>query len=687
MTDKPYECFGLKCFDEETMIKYLPRPVYTKWKQSIHKEEPMDRETADAIAHAMKTWALENGATHYSHWFIPMTGSSAEKHDAFLEPDSKGDPIFRFSGKNLIKGETDGSSFPNGGLRQTFEARGYTYWDVSSPVFLRGHVLFIPSVFISFHGDSLDEKAPLLKSMDAMSQASKRVLHALGDTDVQSVRQMVGLEQEYFLIKKEDYFSRDDLLFTGRTLFGARPPKDQELVGHYYGSIPSHVVHYMEDVNEELWKLGIYSKVEHNEVAPCQFEIAVVYSDANVAVDRNMLVMETLKRVALKHDMVALLHEKPFSYVNGSGKHNNFSLVTDTGINLFDPGAVPHENIRFLVFVCALLRAVERHSALLRFAASTSGNDQRLGASEAPPAIISMFMGSELEEILNQLEHSDVISKASDKVYYSPLGSLKELPKDSSDRNRTSPFAFTGSKFEFRMPGSSICGAFVNTTLNAIMAESLEQFADELEQNPDNPLLVCQSIIKRHKHIIFNGDGYHDSWVEEARRRNLPNLNRYIDSTAALLYPKTLDLFCTLKILSSRELEARSEISYERHIETLNTEVRTFVSMIRRGLLPAVVDEITRTSQTQVNTSSKYLQGHVNKCVQLADDLSDALDACEKTLAQCLGIDSCKDRAITMDKNLRPHLIHLRDLCDEVELLLPEKSYPYPTYTEILFKV
>lgn len=687
MHDLPYDTFGIKRFDEKVMSQTLPRPVFKKWKHSVLKEEPMDRETADAIAHAMKTWALESGATHYSHWFHPMTGSSAEKHDAFLEPDEKGNPLLRFSGKNLIKGETDGSSFPNGGLRQTFEARGYTYWDVSSPAFIRGHVLFIPSIFISFHGDSLDEKAPLLKAMDALSHEATRVLHAIGDTDVSSVRAMIGLEQEYFLIKKDDYLKRDDLIFTGRTLLGARPPKDQELVGHYFGAIPSHIVHFMEDVNEELWKIGIYSKVEHNEVAPCQYEIAVVYGDANVAIDQNMLVMETLKRVALKHDMVALLHEKPFSYINGSGKHNNFSLVTDTGINLFDPKDNPHENIRFLVFVCALLKAVDTHASLLRFAASSPGNDFRLGASEAPPAIISMYVGSVLESLFNQLETTKILSKEKEVEYFSPLASLLAAPKDYSDRNRTSPFAFTGNKFEFRMPGSSICSAFVNTTLCSIIAESLKYIADSLENHPDDILNICQDIIKKHKRIIFNGDGYNDSWIEEASRRGLPNLTSYVESANSLLYPKTMDLFESHRVLSRKELEARSEIIYKRFIEIIETETNTLIMMVKRQVIPSVVDEIAHLGKTLLTASgSTYLEKRNGILISTLDSLYGEIEGVEKAVRSCHSILDTKEQAVSMHHALRPYLASIRKLCDELEVSLPESRYPLPTYTEILFK-
>ncbi|AMS11175.1 glutamine synthetase III [Erysipelothrix rhusiopathiae] len=688
---KPYEDFGSKLFTKDVMSEYLPRPVYERWLNAIQYKEKMDMANAEAIAHAMKVWALEHGATHYSHWFHPMTGSSAEKHDAFIEPDRNGKPITRFSGKTLIKGETDGSSFPNGGLRQTFEARGYTYWDVTSPAFIRGHVLFIPSIFISYHGESLDEKAPLLKSMEALSKQATRIVNLLGDKSVTSVDAMIGLEQEYFLVSSKHFEQREDLVFTGRTLLGENAPKGQDLVGHYYGNIPSNVVHYMEDVNDELWKLGVYSKVEHNEVAPAQFEIVTHFDKANIALDQNMIVMETLQRVAKKHHLSALLHEKPFKNINGSGKHNNWSLVTNTGHNLFEPGERPHENIRFLVFVCALVEAVDNHAELLRFAGSSAGNDHRLGSSEAPPAIISLYVGSVLEEIFKQLATSKKINIEKEVQYFTPLTTLSAVTKDYSDRNRTSPFAFTGNKFEFRMPGSSICSAFVNTVLCSIMAESLERIADDLEQYKyvqdirEQALGHCQRIIKAHHRIIFDGDAYHDNWREEALRRGLPNLEHYVDSIPSMLYPDTIKLFKTTEVLSERELQARTIIVQTRFIKTINTEANTLLKMVKQDIMPAIVTSINHLSHS--NSQSSYVQRQIN---DLETNL-DALDAAIMTLEHKLGcvheITDLEEKARAMHQQIRPEFETIRSLVDQMERVISKAHYPFPTYTQLLFEL
>ncbi|WP_159648764.1 glutamine synthetase III [Erysipelothrix aquatica] len=687
------ENFGTKLFSSEKMRKYMPRPVFLKWERSVSQEEPMDRETADAIAHAMKVWAMENGATHYSHWFHPMTGSSAEKHDAFIEVTPSGETITRFSGKNLIKGETDGSSFPNGGLRQTFEARGYTYWDVTSPAFLRGHVLFIPSIFIAYHGESLDEKAPLIKAMDALSEQATRVVHALGDKSVTSVRAMVGLEQEYFLVNSETFQGRDDLKFTGRTLLGHEIPKDQEHVGHYFGAIPAKVIDYMEAVNEELWKLGIHAKVEHNEVSPAQFEIVVIYAEANIAIDQNMLVMETLERVALKHNMNALLHEKPFAKVNGSGKHNNFSLVTDTGLNLFDPGDRPHENVRFLIFVSAMIRAVDTHAELLRFAASTPGNDYRLGASEAPPAIISMFVGQTLESILNQLMQTKELTLNKDDQYFSPLASLSATRKDGADRNRTSPFAFTGNKFEFRMPGSAICSAFVNTVLCAILAESLELVADELEQykyvqeSRERALEVCQEIVQAHHRILFSGDGYHESWVEEASRRGLANVTTYLESTHSLLLDKSQNMFEKTRVLNRRELEARYEIARHRYVEDVRTEALTLIQMINRQLLPAAMKQIHALMLPNGTIlPGNYAATRHAQIVNLSDRIVEKIQAMEQLVQGVVNKD-LDAQCLVLDREVVKLLASIRVDADQLETYMDASLYPFPTYSDLLFHV
>ena len=537
-----FKDFGSKVFGEKEMKSRLPRPVYLSWKKTVANEEMLDRTTADAIAHAMKLWALDNGATHFTHWFQPMTGGTAEKHDSFLEPDMNGEPFARFSGKMLIKGEPDASSFPNGGLRTTFEARGYTYWDVKSPVFIRDNILCIPTVFVSYSGEALDKKDPLLKSLEALSKAATRVVNILGDKDVKSCDISVGLEQEYFLIDRKYFDRRLDLRFTGRTLFGAPSPKTQELDDHYFGAIPPRVAAFMKEANQELWKLGIYAKTEHNEVAPGQFELAPIFTNGNVAVDQNHLIMDILRETAKKHGFACLLHEKPFQGINGSGKHDNYSIITDDGQNLFSPGEKPAENIRFLLFVCAFIRAVDTYPLLLRLSASCTGNDHRLGANEAPPAIISIYLGSYIENILYDIytKNSKQPITQEEKTAFNPVTGLSYIPHDNTDRNRTSPLAFTGNKFEFRMLGSSMSASFSNTVLNAIMAESLNQIADELEgikyiqDIREKALTICRNLIEKHKRILFSGDGYSEEWAKEAKRRGLPNVKSFIESTEAI---------------------------------------------------------------------------------------------------------------------------------------------------------
>ena len=532
----PFDDFGINLFSECVMKECLPHPIYKKWKTATRKEDALDRPTADAIAHAMKTWAMDRGATHFTHWFQPLTGSTAEKHDSFIEPGDHDQPISRFSGKSLIKGEGDASSFPSGGLRATFEARGYTYWDCTSPAFLRDNVLCIPTIFVSYNGETLDKKAPLLKSAEAISKQATRIVNLFKDKDIKHVNAMVGLEQEYFLIDKRMYLERKDLVHTGRTLFGSMPPKSMDIRGHYFGSIPSRVQAFMTEVDEELWKLGIYAKTEHNEVAPCQFEIAPLFIDANVAVDQNLIIMDVLKKKADKHGMACLLHEKPFQGVNGSGKHNNWSLVTDDGQNLLEPGDRPHENIRFLLFVCAIIEAVDTYPELLRMAASCYGNDYRLGADEAPPAVVSICMGDELEIILEKLRNGEHEIKPDVETQPYAIANLSYVPKDTSDRNRTSPFAFTGNKFEFRMVGSSRSASTTNIILNSIVADSLRSIADTLQQYKyiddirKKSLDICRDILRKHSRILFSKDGYSEEWLQEAQERGLPNIKHYVDS-------------------------------------------------------------------------------------------------------------------------------------------------------------
>lgn len=694
MMKYPFEDFGTKLFNEKVMKESLPRPTFTRWKESVSREAPMDKETANDIAHAMKVWALEQGATHYSHWFHPMTGSTAEKHDSFLSPDDEGQPITRFSGSALIKGETDGSSFPNGGLRATFEARGYTYWDVTSPAFVRGHVLFIPTVFVSYNGDSLDTKAPLLKSMDSLSAQATRVVNALGDKGVKTVRSMVGLEQEYFLVDLDLYKKRKDLLYTGRTLFGDRTPKGQEFEDHYFGAIPSRVLHFMEDVNKELWKIGVFCSVEHNEVAPGQYEISSIFTNVNVAIDQNMLTMETLQRVALKHNLACLIHEKPFAGINGSGKHNNWSLVTDDGQNLFDPGEKPHENVRFLVFACAVIEAVDKYPVLLRMAASGPGNDHRLGANEAPPAIISIFTGSVVSDLLTQLEKTKSLKLSRDAASFTPLTTLSSLPKDNSDRNRTSPFAFTGNKFEFRMLGSSRNAAFTNTVLCAILAESLERIATELEKykylqdSREAALQLCQDIVKKHKRILFNGDGYADTWVGEAEKRGLPNVKSFTESIESLLDKDVVKMFQKTNVLSESELHARYDIYHEQFIKTVNTEILTLLEMARKELLPSLMKEIRQVVRTvdSIKEESTYLTKHRVELVTLLDELDDKLINLEAEKTKADQIEDLKEHGLYLQHVVRPLLDDVRLSCDHLERIVPESIYPLPTYTDLLFR-
>ena len=532
------------------------------------------------------------------HWFQPMTGSTAEKHDSFIEPDENGQPLVRFSGKSLIKGEPDASSFPSGGLRATFEARGYTYWDCTSPAFIRDNILCIPTVFVSYNGESLDKKAPLLKSIEAISAAATRIVNIFGDKDVKRVIPMVGLEQEYFLIDKRYFEQREDLVLTGRTLFGAMPAKGQELEDHYFGSIPSRVAAFMKEVNQELWKLGIYAKTEHNEVAPCQFEIAPIFSSVNIAVDQNQLTMDVLRKTADKHGFACLLHEKPFAGINGSGKHNNWSLVTDDRQNLFEPGDKPAENIRFLVFVCAFIKAVDQHAELLRMSSSGAGNDHRLGANEAPPAIISIYLGSYIENVLNSLKGAAAAVEDQQDSSFTPISGLSYIPKDNTDRNRTSPLAFTGNKFEFRMLGSSLSASFANVVLNTITADVLNNIAQQLadlkykQDIRARALEICTQILKDHERILFSGDGYSQEWVAEAKRRGLPNIPSFIESVSALTSPKTIELFTRNHVYTEKELIARSEIMNEQYVKISEIEAKVLIDMTRTELLPLLTREI-----------------------------------------------------------------------------------------------
>lgn len=693
--EKPFEDFGSLIFSEHEMQERLPHPIYLSWKKTVENEDSLDRPTADAIAHAMKRWALEKGATHYTHWFQPMTGSTAEKHDSFIDPDASGEPMTRFSGKSLIKGEPDASSFPSGGLRATFEARGYTYWDVTSPVFIKNGVLCIPTVFVSYNGESLDTKDPLLKSIRAISEAATKTVNLLGEKDVKYCTPVVGLEQEYFLIDKKDYDARLDLKLTGRTLFGASAPKGQELEDHYFAVIPERVRAFMQDVNEELWKLGIYAKTEHNEVAPGQFELAVVYGNVNVAVDQNQLIMDTLKRYAEKHGLACLLHEKPFDGINGSGKHDNYSIITSTGQNLFSPGDKPAENIRFLVFICAFLKAADTYPELLRYSASSCGNDHRLGANEAPPAIISVYLGSYIEDILFSIYKEESAKKnlPTDKEDFNPISGLSYIPHDNTDRNRTSPLAFTGNKFEFRMLGSSMSAALPNTVLNTVIADALTEINTELEgikylqDVRSKALEICRNIIHEHKKILFSGDGYSDAWVKEAERRGLPNIRSYIDAIAVLDDTKTIDLFTKFNVYSEKELHARKEIALDQYISTIGIEVKTLIDITKHDILPALASEWKDSYDACGDGAPKYVLDHEKTLKKLSDDLYASLTKLEKDYAKIIS------KGVTYDTGKKIHDVvcvdmqEVRKSIDAYEEIASTEYYKLPTYKEMLFSL
>ena len=693
-----FKDFGSKVFGEKEMKSRLPRPVYLSWKKTVANEGMLDRTTADAIAHAMKLWALDNGATHFTHWFQPMTGGTAEKHDSFLEPDMNGEPFARFSGKMLIKGEPDASSFPNGGLRTTFEARGYTYWDVKSPVFIRDNILCIPTVFVSYSGEALDKKDPLLKSLEALSKAATRVVNILGDKDVKSCDISVGLEQEYFLIDRKYFDRRLDLRFTGRTLFGAPSPKTQELDDHYFGAIPPRVAAFMKEANQELWKLGIYAKTEHNEVAPGQFELAPIFTNGNVAVDQNHLIMDILRETAKKHGFACLLHEKPFQGINGSGKHDNYSIITDDGQNLFSPGDKPAENIRFLLFICAFIRAVDTYPLLLRMSASCTGNDHRLGANEAPPTIISIYLGSYIENILYDIytKNRKKPITQEEKTAFNPVTGLSYIPHDNTDRNRTSPLAFTGNKFEFRMLGSSMSASFSNTVLNAIMAESLNQIADELEgikyiqDIREKALTICRNLIEKHKRILFSGDGYSDEWAKEAKRRGLPNVKSFIESTEVLNDPSVINLFTSLNIYSEKELAANRIILQEQYEKIMGIEVRTMIEMARKDILPAQTAELKFYSDA-VNASGKsapkFIHDHASKVSTLIDQTYQAIQELEEAWQKVTATGNTYEIGQNIYYKINPLMDQLRDAVDHYEQISSREFYKLPSYEDILFNI
>ena len=697
MTTVP-DYFGSLVFDDRVMRAKLPDDVYQSLRQTIDEGAQLNLAVANAVASAMKDWAVENGATHFTHWFQPMTGVTAEKHDSFIAPAPDGGVIMEFSGKELIKGEPDASSFPSGGLRATFEARGYTAWDPSSYAFIKGKTLCIPTAFCSYGGEALDKKTPLLRSMDALNKQALRILRLFGNDTVRYVRTSVGPEQEYFLVDKEMYKKRKDLIFTGRTLFGAKPPKGQEMDDHYFGVIKTRVAAYMAELNDELWKLGILAKTEHNEVAPAQHELAPIYTTTNIATDHNQLTMEIMQKVADKHGLVCLLHEKPFAGVNGSGKHNNWSIATDSGVNLLSPGDTPHENAQFLLFLCAVIQAVDEYQDLLRASVATAGNDHRLGANEAPPAVVSIFLGDELTAVLESLEN-DTPYAAVEKTQMK-LGAkvLPRFQRDTTDRNRTSPFAFTGNKFEFRMLGSSNSIACANIMLNAAVAQVLKGFADELEGKEDFDAALhalIKKTLKDHKRIIFNGNGYDDSWIKEAvEKRGLLNLRTTPDCMPCLFAEKNKSMLTGLKVFSAAELESRYGILMENYCKAVTIEAHTMVDMAEKEIIPAVEAYIEALASTAAAKKAVdgdlcccYEKKRISKLSALVDQMDAAVDALDASLITLGMTSDITAQAELIRDEVLPKMSLLRAPADEAETLTAKKFWPFPTYGDLLFGV
>ncbi len=695
------DLFGQNVFSDAVMSERLPKKIYAELKKTINNGEELNPTVAEVVAGAMKDWAIERGATHYTHWFQPMTGITAEKHDSFIHPQPNGKAIMEFSGRELIKGEPDASSFPSGGLRATFEARGYSVWDCTSPAFLRedaaGITLCIPTAFCSYTGEALDKKTPLLRSMEVLSREALRIERLFGNKTAKRVIASAGPEQEYFLIDKDLYMRRKDLIFTGRTLFGAMPPKGQELEDHYFGPIKERVGSYMQDLNVELWKLGVNAKTQHNEVAPAQHELAPIYGTTNIATDHNQLVMDTMKKVALRHGLVCLLHEKPFAGVNGSGKHNNWSLSTDEGKNLLDPGKTPHENLEFLLMLAAIMKAVDEHADILRYSAANPGNDHRLGANEAPPAIISIFLGEQLEDVVEQIEAGHLAhSKKGEKMKIG-VASLPFIKKDATDRNRTSPFAFTGNKFEFRMAPSSGSIAGPNCVLATIVADALCGFADELEQAEDFGAALKALItreITAHKRIIFNGNGYADEWVREAERRGLPNIKNMVDATTAFASDKTIRLFSKYGVLSETEIRARAEISYETYSKAIAIEAHTMIDMASKQFIPAVISYATGLAGS-INAvkaacgaaGTGVQEGLLVEISALLSEAQAALKALEAATAQAGDMPEGRVQAAAYRDLVFPAMAALRAPVDRLEMLVSEEVWPVPTYGDLLFKI
>lgn len=692
------EFFGCKVFDDKVMRANLSDDVYASLKRTIDEGVQLDITVANAVATAMKDWAVANGATHYTHWFQPLTGITAEKHDSFISPSPDGGVIMEFSGKELIKGEPDASSFPSGGLRATFEARGYTAWDPTSYAFIKGKTLCIPTAFCSYGGEALDKKTPLLRSMEALNVQALRILKLFGHDDVKCVRTSVGPEQEYFLITKEMYDKRPDLRFTGRTLFGAKSPKGQELDDHYFGVIKPKVAEYMEDLNNELWKLGILAKTEHNEVAPAQHELAPIYSTTNIATDHNQLTMEIMQKVATKHGLVCLLHEKPFAGVNGSGKHNNWSISTDTGVNLLSPGDTPYENAQFLLFLCAVIKAVDDYQDLLRLSVATAGNDHRLGANEAPPAVISMFLGDELNGVLEAIENDTPYENAKKTKLKLGVDVLPKFNRDTTDRNRTSPFAFTGNKFEFRMLGSSNSIACANIMLNSAVAESLKIYADRLE-NADNfeekLHEMIRKTIKDHKRIIFNGNGYDDAWIKEAtEERGLSNLKTTPDAMPHLLDKKNVDMLTSHKVFTVAELNSRCEIMLDNYCKAVSIEASTMIEMSKTDISPAIAKYTTKLAKAIKNKKladssipCSYETSVLKKLSMLNDNIALKTEELESILASLSDYTDIGKESFAIRDSLIPKMEEVRSLCDEAETCTAKEFWPYPSYGDILFSV
>ncbi len=696
------DIFGQYVFNDEAMQARLPKKTYEKLREAMEEGAELDPATADTIAHEMKSWAIDQGATHYTHWFQPLTGNTAEKHDSFLTaPDEKGKVLMRFSGKELIKGEPDASSFPSGGLRATCEARGYTAWDCTSYAFVRhdaaGATLCIPTAFCSYTGEALDQKTPLLRSMQAVNEQSLRLLRMFGNTTSKRVIPSVGPEQEYFLVDREKYLKRKDLIYTGRTLFGSMPAKGQEMDDHYFGAIRPRIAAFMKDVNEELWKMGVPIKTQHNEVAPAQHEIAPTYETCNLAVDHNHLVMEVLRKKANEHGLQCLLHEKPFQGVNGSGKHNNWSITTDDGINVLDPGKTPHENLQFLLVLTCILKAVDRHADILRLSAADVGNDHRLGANEAPPAIISIFLGDQLDDVLEQLTSAGVATHSIEgEMIDTGVDILPDFMRDTTDRNRTSPFVFTGNKFEFRMLGAQDSVSMPNVVLNTIVAEAFKEACDELE-SADDFETTLHDLIKRqaieHKRIVFNGDGYSKGWIEEAEKRGLPNITSMVEAIGTLNTDKAIKLFETFGVFTKAELESRMEIMYENYAKTINIEARAMINIASKTLLPAIIKYITSLAES---INAVKAAGGCDTSVQ-TEMLKESSDLLAEAKAALTSLEDVTDKGLTMEEGktqaeyyrdvVKPAMAELRSPIDKLEIIVDKRMWPFPSYGDLIYEV